>query len=171
MEGQVVEGERRPSSDLATHLVLYRAFPACRAVAHTHSRKAAAWAQAERDIPVLGTTHSDYFYGPVPCTRRMTPDEISSGYERETGTVITETFTRRGIDPAAVPGVLVACHGPFTWGTSPQDAVHNSVVLEELAAMALDTLLLNGSGEPFQQELLDKHFLRKHGKHAYYGQR
>ena len=170
LEGNVVEGQYKPSSDLDTHLALYKAFPACQGIVHTHARNSTSWAQAGRDIPALGTTHADYFYGPIPCTRKMTPEEIAGSYELETGNVIIETFKERKIDPASVPAVLVNSHGPFTWGKSPEDAVHNSVVLEELAFMASSAVNLTPELPPMQQELLDKHYLRKHGKNAYYGQ-
>ena len=171
MDGITLEGSYRPSSDLATHLVLYRDFPECRGIVHTHSRMATTWAQAEMDIPAFGTTHADYFYGDIPCTRRLTRDEIESAYEVNTGEVISETFRVRGIDPAAMPGVVVACHGPFTWGKSPEDAVHNAVVMEELAAMAYQTMLLSPGHDSIPSAMLDKHYLRKHGKDAYYGQK
>ncbi len=171
MDGITLEGSYRPSSDLATHLVLYRDFPECRGIVHTHSRMATTWAQAEMDIPAFGTTHADYFYGDIPCTRRLTRDEIESAYEVNTGEVISETFRGLGIDPAAMPGVVVACHGPFTWGKSPEDAVHNAVVMEELAAMAYQTMLLSPGHESIPSAMLDKHYLRKHGKDAYYGQK
>ena len=167
-DGSVVEGNLRPSSDTPTHLELYRAFPEAGGIVHTHSRWATGWAQAGRSIPAYGTTHGDYFYGEIPCTRKMTPEEIAGDYEAETGRVIVETF--RDLDPAFMPGVLVYSHGPFTWGKDPWEAVHNSVVLEEVAKMALYTEQL-GNREPMQQELLDKHFLRKHGTGAYYGQK
>ncbi|MBT4268941.1 MAG: L-ribulose-5-phosphate 4-epimerase AraD, partial [Deltaproteobacteria bacterium] len=136
LEGKRVQGSYKPSSDLPTHLEIYRQFPDCSGVVHTHSRMATAWAQAGADLPAFGTTHADYFYGAVPCTRPLTEDEIRGAYEIETGRVIVETFTKRGLDPMAVPGVLVSGHGPFTWGTGAMDAVHNTVVLEEMAAMA-----------------------------------
>ena len=168
IDGNVVEGKLKPSSDLATHLELYKAFPDIQGIVHTHSRWATVYAQAKRDIPALGTTHGDYFYGAIPCTRMMTPDEIAGAYEKETGTVIVETF--KSLDPNAIPAVLAASHGPFTWGKSPEDAVHNAVVLEELAFMAWHNESMNSSIAPMQKELLDKHYLRKHGKSAYYGQ-
>ena len=168
--GERVEGRWKPSSDTDTHLALYGAFPNLGGIVHTHSRWAASWAQAGRDIPAYGTTHGDYFYGAVPCTRRMSPQEIAGRYERETGNVIVETFRERRIDPDSVPAVLVHSHGPFAWGTDPQNAVHNAVVLEELAFMAFHTEALRPGVPPMQQELLDRHFLRKHGKNAYYGQ-
>lgn len=168
--GKVVDGSLKPSSDTPTHLVLYRAFPDLGAIVHTHSRHATIWAQAGLDIPALGTTHADYFYGPVPCARPMTPDEIAGAYEEETGNVIVETFRSRRIDPAAIPAALVHSHGPFAWGKNADQAVHNAVVLEELAYMALFTGVLRPQPSAMQQELLDRHFLRKHGKGAYYGQ-
>ena len=168
--GERVEGRWKPSSDTDTHLALYRAFPSLGGVVHTHSRWATAWAQAGRDIPAYGTTHGDYFYGAVPCTRCMTPEEIAGRYELESGNVIIETFRERRLDPDSVPAVLVHSHGPFAWGTDPQNAVHNAVVLEELAFMAFHTEALRPGVPPMQQELLDRHFLRKHGKNAYYGQ-
>ena len=171
LDGRIVEGTYRPSSDTPTHLELYKAFPDCGGIVHTHSRWATSFAQAGRAIPALGTTHADYFYGDVPCTRRMTPEEIAGAYEKETGTVIIETFRELGLDPAAVPGVLVHSHGPFAWGTDAFNAVHNAVVLEEIAFMALHALTLEPQLPRMQQELLDKHYLRKHGKDAYYGQK
>jgi L-ribulose-5-phosphate 4-epimerase len=171
MDGNTLEGACKPSSDLATHLEIYRRFPACGAVVHTHSPMATAWAQAGLDLPAYGTTHADYFYGPIPCTRTLTAGEIQGAYEDETGKVIAETFEQRGIDPAQVPGVLVNGHGPFTWGTTPEAAVHNTVVLEEIASMAFHSRLINPQMGPIAQELLDRHFLRKHGAGAYYGQR
>ena len=168
LDGNIVEGKLRPSSDLKTHLVLYRNFKAIGGVVHTHSTWATIWAQAGRSIPPLGTTHADYFYGDVPCTRRMTGDEISRDYEEETGNVILEEF--RGLNPSDLPGVLVNNHGPFTWGKDAHNAVHNAVVLEELAKMAYHTIELNPDVMPISQNLLDKHYLRKHGANAYYGQ-
>ena len=170
LEGKVVEGTKKPSSDTPTHLALYRAWPGVRGVVHTHSRNATTYAQACLDIVAGGTTHGDYFYGDIPCTRYMTPEEIAGDYELETGNVIIETFQKRGIEPLQIPAVLVRSHGPFTWGTSPAEAVHNAVVLEELAYMAMHSQLLIGDAPCMQQELLDKHFLRKHGPNAYYGQ-
>lgn len=166
--GEKVEGKWKPSSDTATHVALYNAFPDIGGIVHTHSRWATSFAQAGRGIPAYGTTHGDYFYGEIPCTRKMTPEEIGGEYEKETGNVIIETF--KGIDENTIPAVLVNSHGPFTWGTDPENAVHNAVVLEELAFMALHTEVLNPDVKVMQQELLDKHFLRKHGKNAYYGQ-
>ncbi|BEO19126.1 L-ribulose-5-phosphate 4-epimerase [Serratia marcescens] len=170
LEGQVREGHRKPSSDTATHLALYRAFADIGGVVHTHSRNATIWAQAGQPIPALGTTHADYFYGDIPCTRPMSEAEIAGDYEGETGKVIIETFNQAGRDPQQVPGVLVYSHGPFAWGKDAADAVHNAVVLEEVAIMAMATRQLAPAIAPMQPELLDKHFLRKHGKHAYYGQ-
>jgi L-ribulose-5-phosphate 4-epimerase len=170
LDGRQVEGESRPSSDTATHLTLYRAFPEIGGVVHTHSRWATIFAQAGRGIPALGTTHADYFYGEIPCTRRMTPEEIAGEYERETGAVIVERF--REISVCDVPAVLVYSHGPFAWGKDAHEAVHNAVVLEEVAMMAWHSMSLIGrSVTPMQPELLDRHFLRKHGPGAYYGQR
>ncbi|MBH2639510.1 L-ribulose-5-phosphate 4-epimerase [Serratia ureilytica] len=170
LEGKVREGHRKPSSDTATHLALYRAFADIGGVVHTHSRNATIWAQAGQPIPALGTTHADYFYGDIPCTRPMSEAEIAGDYEGETGKVIIETFKQAGCDPQQVPGVLVYSHGPFAWGKDAADAVHNAVVLEEVAIMAMATRQLAPAIAPMQPELLDKHFLRKHGKHAYYGQ-
>ena len=170
LEGNVVEGHYKPSSDTPTHLALYKAFPTLGGVVHTHSRWATSFAQAGRGVPAMGTTQGDYFYGEIPCTRKMTPEEIAGQYELETGNVIIETFKERGIDPAQVPAVLVYSHGPFTWGTDPFNAVHNAVVLEEVAFMDFHAMALNPSLPPMQQELLDKHYLRKHGPGAYYGQ-
>jgi L-ribulose-5-phosphate 4-epimerase len=166
--GERVEGKWEPSSDTDTHLVLYRAFPTLGGVVHTHSRWATSFAQAGRGVPALGTTHGDYFYGEIPCTRRMTPEEIGGEYELETGNVIVETFRDRA--PDEIPAVLVHSHGPFAWGKDPMEAVHNAVVLEEVSFMALQALTLRPDLGPMQQELLDKHYLRKHGKNAYYGQ-
>ncbi|MBH3274078.1 L-ribulose-5-phosphate 4-epimerase [Serratia marcescens] len=170
LEGKVRQGHRKPSSDTATHLALYRAFADIGGVVHTHSRNATIWAQAGQPIPALGTTHADYFYGDIPCTRPMSEAEIAGDYEGETGKVIIETFNQAGRDPQQVPGVLVYSHGPFAWGKDAADAVHNAVVLEEVAIMAMATRQLAPAIAPMQPELLDKHFLRKHGKHAYYGQ-
>lgn len=170
LDGNRVWGDKKPSSDTPTHLELYRQFPAIGGVVHTHSRHAVGWAQAGEDILALGTTHGDYFYGAVPCTRKMTPEEIAGEYELETGKVIVETFRERNIDPEMVPGVLVHSHGPFTWGKDGHNAVHNSVVLEEVAYMNFCSKLIRPNIQSMQQELLDKHYLRKHGKNAYYGQ-
>lgn len=169
LNGNKVEGDLNPSSDTPTHLELYRNFPNIGGVVHTHSRWATIWAQSGRSIPAYGTTHGDYFYGSIPCTRAMTPQEIGGEYELETGKVIVETF--QGKKPEDIPAVLVKSHGPFTWGKDCFEAVHNSVVLEELAMMAWHTENTFGvQMQPMQQELLDKHFLRKHGANAYYGQ-
>ncbi|WP_308635497.1 L-ribulose-5-phosphate 4-epimerase [Paenibacillus silvisoli] len=168
LEGNKVEGALKPSSDTATHLVLYKAFPHIGGIVHTHSPWATSWAQAGRPIPALGTTHADYFYGEVPITRAMTREEIENGYELETGNVIVETF--KDLDPAQVPSVLVNSHAPFNWGKDAHEAVHNAVVLEEVAKLALHTYVLNPGIGPMDQTLLDKHFLRKHGAGAYYGQ-
>ena len=170
LEGNVVEGHYKPSSDTPTHLALYKAFPTLGGVVHTHSRWATSFAQAGRGVPAMGTTQGDYFYGEIPCTRKMTPEEIAGQYELETGNVIIETFKQRNIDPAQVPAVLVHSHGPFTWGTDPFNAVHNAVVLEEVAFMDFHAMALTPKLSPMQQELLDKHYLRKHGPGAYYGQ-
>ena len=166
--GETVEGKWRPSSDTDTHLALYNAFPNLGGIVHTHSRWATSWAQAGKGIPVYGTTHGDYFYGQIPCTRKMTPEEIAGKYELETGNVIIETFTDKSADD--IPAVLVHSHGPFAWGKDPMNAVHNAVILEELAFMAFHTEMINPHVMSMQQELLDKHYLRKHGIDAYYGQ-
>jgi len=172
LEGRPVVGALKPSSDLPTHLVLYRAFPLAGGIVHTHSTYATAWAQAGLDLPAEGTTHADHFYGPIPCTRRLSDAEIAGQYERETGNVIIETFRKRNIDPDSVPAALVHSHGPFCWGTSAPDAVHNAAVLEEVAKIAiLSRMALQTVPPPMQQSLLARHFERKHGKNAYYGQR
>ena len=168
LQGKVVEGKWKPSSDTPTHLALYRAFPGLGGIDHTHSRWATSFAQAGMPIPAMGTTQGDYFYGDIPCTRKMTPAEIAGEYELETGNVIIETF--QGIDPMTIPAVLVHSHGPFTWGTDAMNAVHNAVVLEEVAFMDYHAMSMNPQAGRMQQELLDKHYLRKHGKNAYYGQ-
>ncbi|MBN6205646.1 L-ribulose-5-phosphate 4-epimerase [Ralstonia pickettii] len=171
LEGNRIEGDLNPSSDTATHLELYKAFLDIKGIVHTHSPWAVSFAQAGREIPAAGTTQGDYFYGAIPVTRRMKKEEIVEEYEKQTGTVIIETFQEKQIDPNQVPGVLVNDHGPFTWGTSPTNAVHNSVVLEQVAEMTYHTLQLNPEGIEMSQYLLDKHYLRKHGKNAYYGQK
>lgn len=170
LDGEVVEGDLNPSSDTATHIELYKAFPDIGGIVHTHSPWAVSFAQAGLDVPAAGTTHGDYFYGSVPVTREMKEQEIKTEYEKQTGSVIIETFNERGIDPNQIPGVLVNDHGPFTWGDSPEEAVHNSVVLEQVAEMTYHTIQLNSQGVRMSQNLLDKHYLRKHGKDAYYGQ-
>ncbi|ACX89626.1 L-ribulose-5-phosphate 4-epimerase [Pectobacterium parmentieri WPP163] len=168
--GQTIEGNKKPSSDTATHLALYRAFTEIGGIVHTHSRHATIWAQAGLDLPAWGTTHADYFYGAIPCTRLMTQDEIAQHYEQETGNVIIETFRQRGISPTDIPAVLVNAHGPFAWGKDAHNAVHNAVVLEEIAYMGIFSHQLTPGITAMQQALLDKHYLRKHGKDAYYGQ-
>lgn len=169
LDGEKVEGSLNPSSDTPTHCVFYNKFPGVGGIVHTHSRWATIWSQAGRGVPAYGTTHGDYFYGEIPCTRKMTPAEIAGEYEKETGNVAVETF--QGINPIDVPSVLIHSHGPFSWGKDCFDAVHNAVVLEELAMMAWHTEnLANAPVSPMQQELLDKHYLRKHGAGAYYGQ-
>lgn len=167
--GDVAEGKWKPSSDTPTHLELYRQFPEIGGVTHTHSINAVAFAQAGRDVPVLGTTHADYFYGSVPCARELTQEEVESAYELNTGRVIVETFRKRGLDPMAVPGVVVKNHGPFTWGKDAAQSVYHAVVLETIAEMDLKTLALNPEAE-IKQYVLDKHYSRKHGPNAYYGQ-
>lgn len=168
MTGKVVEGKLKPSSDTPTHVALYNAFPEIGGICHTHSPFATAWAQAGVGIPALGTTHGDYFYGEIPCTREMTEDEIRSDYEANTGAVIIETFKEKKTN--YIPAVLVKNHGPFTWGKTPEEAVHNSAVLEQVAMMAIYSDIIKPGVEPMPQKLLDKHFLRKHGPGAYYGQ-
>jgi len=170
LDGNVVEGKYKPSSDTATHVVLYKNFPNIGGVVHTHSEWATSWAQAGKSIPAVGTTHADYFYGTVPCTRKMTAEEIKTAYELETGNVIVECFQSQNINPDYVPGVLVNNHAPFSWGTDAHNAVHNAVVLEEVAKMTFRSFQLNPNTE-MDQVLLDKHFLRKHGANAYYGQK
>ena len=169
--GKKVEGKYNPSSDTPTHLELYRAFSGVGGIVHTHSSQATSFAQAGVGIAAYGTTHGDYFYGEIPCTDAMTPEAIAGEYEKETGTIIIDTFRARNIDPMQVPAVLVKSHGPFAWGKDAMEAVHNSVVLEEVAAMNFRTLLINPAITPMQKELLDKHYLRKHGANAYYGQK
>jgi L-ribulose-5-phosphate 4-epimerase len=169
MDGKVIEGDLRPSSDTPTHLELYRCFPEVGGICHTHSPKATAWAQACREIPALGTTHADHFYGPIPATDIMTRAEIEGDYELNTGKVIVRRFA--GIDPMSIPAVLVSGHGPFTWGKNADKAVENAAVLEQVAAMAFETIALNPGINSISRTLLDKHYLRKHGKNAYYGQK
>lgn len=169
LDGNVIEGALRPSSDTPTHRVLYQAFPDIGAIVHTHSPWATVWAQAGKSIPALGTTHADYFYGAVPCTREMTDEEIGADYEVETGNVIVETMAE--MDTLAMPGILVHSHAPFCWGADAFEAVHHAVVLEEVAKLAYRSVALNTSLEPMNSVLMDKHYLRKHGTHAYYGQR
>lgn len=168
LDGNRVEGKWKPSSDTPTHVELYKAFPECGGIVHTHSRWATTFAQAGKEITAMGTTHADYFYGPIPCTRPMTEEEIRGEYEKETGKVIIETF--KGKDPAAVQAVNVYCHGPFAWGKDPVSAVHNAVVMEQVAFMDWHAMVLNPEKGAMQQALLDKHYLRKHGANAYYGQ-
>lgn len=169
--GEVVEGNLKPSSDTPTHLVLYRAFADIGGIVHTHSLYATAWAQARKEIPPYGTTQADYWYGLVPCTRKLKPNEIKQDYEINTGHVIVETFKKQKLDPMQHPAVLVASHGPFAWGKDAHDAVHNAVVLEFCALLASETLRVNPKAKPMQSALLQKHFLRKHGPGAYYGQK
>ena len=171
LEGNRIEGTLNPSSDTPTHLELYKKYPEIGGVVHTHSPEATSWAQAGRDIPLYGTTHADYFYGPIPCARSLTPEEIGGEYERNTGLVIIETFEQRGLNPMHTPGVLCTNHGPFTWGKDAAQAVYHAVVLEEVAKMALLTCQINPNAEPAPQHVLDKHFMRKHGPNAYYGQK
>lgn len=168
LDGKIIEGDLRPSSDLATHLFLYREFPSIGGVVHTHSEYATAWAQAGRAIPAYGTTHADYFYGPVPVTEELTDEEIGGDYVLNTGAAIVRRF--KNLDPAAVPGVLVRGHAPFTWGKTPMDAAHNAVVLESIARMGYFTATLNAACEGVSQGLLDRHYFRKHGAKATYGQ-
>ena len=170
LEGNKVEGRYNPSSDTPTHVVLYNRFPQIGGVVHTHSSWATSWAQAGRDIPCYGTTHADYIYGEIPCVRNLTREEIEEAYERNTGVLIADEFEARGKDPAAVPAVLCKNHGVFTWGKDTHEAVHNAVVAEEVAKMAARCEMLNPQVEPAPQELQDKHYYRKHGANAYYGQ-
>ena len=170
LNGNKVEGDLNPSSDTRTHLELYKAFPDIGGVVNTHSPHAVAWAQAGRDIPAFGTTHADYFYGPIPCARALTQEEIDEDYEKNTGKVIIEEFTKRGIQPMHVPAVICTSHGPFTWGKDAAQAVYHAVVLEEVAKMAIYTIQIDPNAAPAPQRIQDKHFLRKHGPNAYYGQ-
>lgn len=171
LNGSVVEGDLNPSSDTKTHLELYKAFPALGGVVHTHSPYAVAWAQAGEDIPCYGTTHADYFYGPVPCARGLTREELDEDYEKNTGKVIVETFRAQNIDPVHVPAVICRSHGPFTWGKTAAEAVYHAVVLEEVAKMALLTRQVKRDAEPAPTHVVEKHFMRKHGPNAYYGQK
>lgn len=170
LEGNQIEGKYHPSSDTATHLELYKKYPEIGGIVHTHSPAATAWAQAGRSIPLYGTTHADYFYGEIPCARSLTPEEIEAAYEKHTGSVIIETFEKLGLNPMYTPGVLCINHGPFTWGKDAAEAVHNAVVLEEVAKMATQTELINPRVKPAPDCIKDKHFFRKHGANAYYGQ-
>ena len=170
LEGNVIEGKYRPSSDTPTHIELYKKYPELGGVVHTHSPEATSWAQAGRSIPLYGTTHADYFYGPIPCARSLTKEEIEGEYEKNTGLVIIETFEEKGINPVYTPGVLCCNHGPFTWGKDAAEAVHNAVVLEEVAKMATKTELINPRVQSAPDTIRDKHFFRKHGENAYYGQ-
>ena len=170
LEGNKVEGKLNPSSDTKTHIELYKAFPEIGGIVHTHSTHAVAWAQAGRDIPAFGTTHADYFYGPIPCARALTQEEIDEDYEKNTGKVIIEAFRGRSIQPMHVPAVVCSSHGPFSWGKDAAQAVYHAVVLEEVAKMALLTLQIDPNDAPAPQRIQDKHFLRKHGPNAYYGQ-
>ena len=170
LQGNKVEGELNPSSDTKTHLVLYNAFPEVGGIVHTHSPYAVGWAQAGEDIPCYGTTHADYFYGPVPCARHLTKEELDEDYELNTGRIIVETFRERDIDPKAVPAVICHSHGPFTWGRDAAQAVYHAVVLEEVAKMAIFTRQVNPAAAPAPQRIVEKHYQRKHGKNAYYGQ-
>ncbi|MDI9215690.1 L-ribulose-5-phosphate 4-epimerase [Clostridium tertium] len=171
LEGNIVEGNLRPSSDTITHVELYKKYPNLGGIVHTHSTFATSWAQAKRDIPSYGTTHADTFYGSVPCTRMLSNNEIKTEYERNTGFVIIETLESRNIEVLSIPGIIVGSHGPFSWGETPSKAVSNSVVLEEIAKMALITENLNNHVTPINKELQDKHYFRKHGENAYYGQK
>ena len=171
LDGKVVDGKLNPSSDTKTHLELYKAFPEIGGIVHTHSPYAVGWAQAGRDIPAYGTTHADYFYGPVPCCRSLMEQEVEEDYERNTGLVIVETFRQRELDPVHVPGAICRNHGPFTWGKDAAQAVYHAVVLEEVAKMAVYTTQIAPDAQPAPQYVLDKHFLRKHGPNAYYGQK
>ncbi len=170
LEGNRIEGNYKPSSDTATHIELYKKYPEIGGIVHTHSTWATSWAQAGRSIPLYGTTHADYFYGPIPCARSLTEEEINTEYEKNTGLVIIETLEKGNIRPKSMPGILCTNHGPFTWGKDAHEAVHNAVVLEELAKMSCYSELINPSIKPAPQVIADKHYLRKHGENAYYGQ-
>ena len=171
LDGNVVDGKLNPSSDTKTHIELYKKYPEIGGIVHTHSPYAVGWAQACEDIPCYGTTHADYFYGSIPCARHLTPEELDEDYEKGTGTVIIETFVTRCIDPIATPGVICHSHGPFAWGKNPKQAVYHAVVLEEVAKMAAFTRMVNPAAVPAPKHVMDKHYLRKHGPNAYYGQR
>ena len=171
LQGNKVEGDMNPSSDTKTHLVLYNAFPQVGGIVHTHSPFSVAWAQAGEDLPCYGTTHADYFYGSIPCARHLTQEELDEDYEKNTGVTIVETFKERGLDPMAVSAVLCFSHGPFTWGKDPAQAVYHSVVLEECAKMGLYTRMINPQAVPAPQRMQNKHYMRKHGPNAYYGQK
>ena len=171
LQGNKVEGDMNPSSDTKTHLVLYNAFPQVGGIVHTHSPFSVAWAQAGEDLPCYGTTHADYFYGSIPCARHLTQEELDEDYEKNTGVTIVETFKERGLDPMAVSAVLCFSHGPFTWGKDPAQAVYHSVVLEECAKMGIFTRMVNPNAAPAPQRMQDKHYMRKHGPNAYYGQK
>lgn len=171
LNGNRVEGSLNPSSDTRTHLELYKAFPQLGGIVHTHSPYAVGWAQAGEDIPCYGTTHADYFYGSIPCARHLTQEELDEDYEKNTGTVIIEAFDRRRLDPVAVPGVICRSHGPFAWGKDPAQAVYHAVVLEEVAKMAALTRLVKPDAEPAPEHVVYKHYMRKHGPDAYYGQK
>jgi len=170
LEGNKIEGKYKPSSDTATHIELYKNYKEIGGIVHTHSPEAVAWAQAGRDIPVYGTTHADYFLGAIPCARGLTKEEVEGEYEKNTGLVIVETFEKRGMNPVYTPAVLCANHGPFTWGKDAAEAVHNAVVLEEVAKMARNTEVINSNVTPASDYIMKKHFYRKHGENAYYGQ-
>ena len=171
LNNNVVEGKLNPSSDTKTHVELYKAFPALGGIVHTHSSHAVAWAQAGRDIPCFGTTHADYFYGSVPCSRNLTAEEVNEDYEKNTGKVIIETFKQRNLDPVAVPGIICHSHGPFTWGKDAAQAVYHAAVLEEVAKMAMYTITIRPDAIEAEKYIQDKHYLRKHGANAYYGQK
>jgi len=170
LDGNIVEGNLKPSSDTPTHLAMYRAFPEIGGIVHTHSEWATSWAQAGIDIPCYGTTHADYFYGDIPCTRKLTNNEINGDYEVQTGNVIIETIKNRGYTPLEIPGIIIFNHGPFAWGQTPESAVHNAKVMEEVAKMAYRSEMINTRLNSIDRALLDKHYLRKHGVNAYYGQ-